>query len=373
MSYDLQLWSVLPVQVPDDLPTDFKWSRSGDFWSTAHAGWQLVVTGSARVFPEDVPDEIFRALPGISYLTYLHLSPFSAATAAREKQQRVASHLARLRHGLILDPQTAALTTARGVKRYVPIRPTEDRASVVQLSWWFMDGPLPQGAVSGFLDVFFSVLPEAVPRRYGLWEPPQHVLAETGREGFEQFLVQNLRAGIVWYPNRPVVDVHLGIPPQMGWWTPDMFRCVYVTISVDSAVLSQPGWETALKVAWRRISHAVHPFYGDVRTLRGYHRDRGSWGEDGDTESHAVTAWWWAGLPPGPAQAIVLGEPYLAHWPRFQEAATTDGSLSLVTASDWSSSDDVSLLVGHPPDELMQQGGKPRRFPLVWPFEPRPR
>lgn len=143
-----------------------------------------------------------------------------------------------------------------------------------------------------------------------------------------------------------------------------------MAVEVDVNSLTQPGWQTALRTAWDRVSKVVQPFYGDVRTLRGYHRSRGRYWHVSGTQQHPVKAWWWKGIPPGPAHAIVVGEPYRSLWPLLASVAHDDSGLLFASTEDWSSSDDVFVTTGPPPDDVVQprMGG----YPCIWPFSPRP-
>jgi len=67
--------------------------------------------------------------------------------------------------------------------------------------------------------------------------------------------------------------VHLGLPENIGA-SKRGFRSAYFTLDIDAEVLSQAGWQTALKHLWHSLSHVLQPFYGDVRTLTGYRRNR---------------------------------------------------------------------------------------------------
>jgi hypothetical protein len=335
--------------------------------------WQIIISRSVKVLPEDVPEEIARALPGIDYLTELNLSPIDAPELARKFLLRSGTAIARASHGVIFDPQSDQLTLPSGIKRFAKPEASEN-ASVLSMSWWFVEGPIPRGDFGPLIDRLETDLPEALPRRYGSFEPPEHVYAETGREHFVGFLDEHLRGDIVvWYPSAPVANVHVGLPDSIGW-SKRGFRCAYLVIDVDAELLSQAGWQVGLKRLWRSMSHVLQPFYGDVRTLTGYRRNRGRYWLTRSTARHPVTAWWWRGIPHGPAHAIVLGKPYDALWPSFAKAAVAESGLQFVGADEWRSSEDVFEILGGPPAAATQVGlaGRsevvPREYPVEWPF-----
>ena len=83
MSYDLQIWSIEPVRLPEALPDPAAWCDSAGSWIHEERGWQISIYESNRVKPEDVPEGVTRALPGIAFLAEIHVQPSTAAT--REK------------------------------------------------------------------------------------------------------------------------------------------------------------------------------------------------------------------------------------------------------------------------------------------------
>jgi len=370
MSYDLRIWSVSPISLPGDLLNSTDWNEDTGSWIHEAGRWQIVARPSDRVLPEDVPDDVNAILPGIAYLSELHLSPIHTGADGKRFLVRTAKSLAKGAYGVVEDPQDDTVTTPSGIKRFVSLPPSES-ASLLSLSWWTVQGALACHAnASAVLDVFQLLFPDALPRRYGLYEPPQHVYAETGRPHLEEFLKTNLSNGVVWYPHPPVADVSIRVPPQVGWNYLG-FRCARLDIEVDAELLRQPGWDAALRTVWERISRVVQPFYGDVRTLHGYTRSRGHYWHGSGTQQHPVKAWWWRGIPAEPAHAIVVGDPYRSLWPSLAAIAPDASGLVFVPTEDWSSSDDVCSFLEPPPDAVVQPV-RDGQYPRVWPFAPRP-
>jgi len=321
-------------------------------------------------------------LAGISYMAELNLEPISAPKSAHKLLKAVSSHLGKVAHGLILDPQIDTIYTPSGVKRYQPQK-REERFSILAMSWWFGEGPLLKSTkVDEFIGLLEKMLPKALPRRYGLFEPPQYIYSETGRRHFLGFLQEHLDDVIVWYPHRPVVNVSLHCSAK---WGVDRlgFRVNYVEVEIESAVLEQPGWKTAIGRFWRAASKAIQPFYGDIRTLKGFVRMGASFGGDIQTDFHPVKGPWWTGIPRVLGHAAVLGPPYLSLWPKFVETAQVEDGIAFLSTTDWASHEEASNLVGGVPDAIAQRwipewaetpfGGKAIRYnteyPPDWPFE----
>jgi len=103
MSYDLQVWSVKPFQ-QNAFRQPEMWQKESGAWTHAHKNWQIVVSASDRVVPEDVPDDVSKLLPGIEWLTNLNLEGKATAGAMRLAQS-AATEIARFAHGAVLDQQ----------------------------------------------------------------------------------------------------------------------------------------------------------------------------------------------------------------------------------------------------------------------------
>ena len=171
---------------------------------------------------------------------------------------KVSRCLAKDAHGVVLDRQTDTLVTPTGVQRYRP-QQREERFSILKFSWWFTDGPLLTNlGLHKFIELMEDMLPEAIPRRYGLYEPPQYLYTETGREHFLAFLQKHLDKIVVWYPHRPVVGVYLHCGPKWGA-TPQCFRANHVEVEIEARVLEQPGWNTGLARLWQVLHKRFNP------------------------------------------------------------------------------------------------------------------
>ena len=376
MGYDLQIWSVRPF-APAFLKQSDKWRRSGDgYRSLPHAGWQIVINPSDKVLPEDVPAEVAALLPGIAYLTELNLEG-DAPTKAMQLLRVTAKDIAKGAHGIVEDPQEDTITTPAGVKRFVPPK-TEKKFSVIGLSWWFLTDVLGSSAGRDrFLSLLEKRLPEALPKRYGLYEPPQHKFAETGKAHLRDFMGKNLDNLMVWYPHRPVTKVQVACPKRPGA-SGLGFRSNLFEIEIESAVLKQPGWKAALELLWHEMTHLLRPIYGETRTIGGRVRMGATVGiEAADLEQDypsTTRSWFWRGVPRTLGHAVVLGPEYQHAWPEFIAQAQVENGFAFASTWDWSSDVDLLQQIGGVPEGIAllpgEGMGRAQKYPPVWPFGP---
>lgn len=365
MSYDLEVWSIRQPDLPSCLPQPDAWVCSSGLCSRTGRGWAITVETPVSVDAEDVPTGVTQTIPGVGWFTSMQLSPESHSGAGVALVERTASAVAKVCHGVVVNPQTDEIITARGVKRLGSLG-SEPTTTLVEMNWWFDHGPLANRDLSGLIDVLEAVLPEALPRRYGEYEPPSYSFTEQGREHFLQFAATN---DVVWYPSRPVADVSLSVPPVIGG-SRHGYRAGHISISVDGAALVQPGWNEGVRRAWIAISESIQPFYGDVRRMRGWQRSSGRYWSGTKTQQHPTSGWWWTGLPEGQSMGMVIGDAYPGLWPSFCEAAQIhSGGLCFLWRDDWTRRWD--LLEDVPPPDSIRHQPRPaasrRLYPEEWP------
>lgn len=377
MSYDLKVWSVHPA---DDacLPKPGEWQPTASGWFLGQGRGALEIWKSDKVWPEDIPDAIGTALPGIAFLTRLTASG-ELTKALLSRAGRAGKALASACHGVVLDPQEGSLLLPPSVRRFLPVQHRQElRFAITQLSWWTLDGAAfrPEG-IARFVALLERLLPEALPRRYGLWEPPQYAYAETGRNHLIQFLGEHACSSATWYPTRPVANVCLATPGKVGS-TARGFRAHHLAIAIETLALDQPGWETQLRLVWREVSKLVRPFYGDVRTLAGYTRMGAALGIGQGTEVHPVKSWWWRRVPTTPASAVVIGPDYQRIWPDLLVGGMVVDGLAFLDGTDWKRPAPYAIPTGlaqrDPPlhdGRFLFNGPETERglYAEVWPFE----
>ena len=364
MSYDLQMFSCSePNSELACLATEEGFERGENTFFLRGKNWQLIFHSADKVEPEDIPVSVFRELPGIGYLTLANIEG-AAPASIRAKAIRFAKKLVRASRGILVNPQEDTIETARGLKR-VDLANVPKEEGELKLTWWFEDADLfEKTGYVRLIEVFESYMPEALPRRYGQWEPPQFKLAEHGREHFLSFLHENLRDTKVWYANRPFTFVFLSIPPKVGG-TWQGYRCCRLELQLQARVLQAPGWPLALKRLWLAVGQVVSPFFAEIR--------------EGPS---LVKSWWWNGVPPALGLAAMIGPPYEKLWPDFV-AVGKSASPNLFFIETIEQRKPLSIT---PPADIMQpkMPDLPRtitvaelpayekltamRYPVIWPF-----
>lgn len=374
MSYDIRVWSVVEPVWTDTLLQSDGWYPEGSSHVLCKADWQIVVGSPLRVEDEDIPDDVIDKLPGIRYLTEINLEPIHAPKSAHTILRRIINRVAKDSLAVVEDPQKGNIVTPRGVHRIRTVA-SEERASALELGWWFNESPVLQdNGLHQFVSTMERLLPEALPKRYGSYEPPQYRYADKGKGHFIEFLSRE-DFFVVWYPHYPILSVHVGVyngygPSRLG------YRANNITATVHASALSQLGWQLALERFWYGMSSLIKPFYGEIRLMTGYILKKGRIYHDAKTDSPPIKNGWWNGIPRPMGQAAVVGYPYSTLWPRFVERSEQRDGLHFISVTDWLSSKTVDRLVRGVPKTLAQGkysdpskrlGGK-TSYPKAWPF-----
>ncbi|MDQ0245133.1 hypothetical protein J2S09_002709 [Bacillus fengqiuensis] len=349
MSYDISIWSVNKTSFENEIfnQESIKQQNQGIIFEGPN--WQITIGNPQEVMEEDIPEEVVGQLPGIKYFTEIILEPLGAPKRAFQILKKISKILAQSSHGIIFD-ERGTISSPTSVKRLETIK-VKDDPDCLQMTWWFMkDHTFIKDGFKAFLEFIESTLPEALPRRYGIYEPPQFKLAEKGKEHFIQFLSEHIHEVIVWYPSKPFTYITIRIPPKIGA-TREGFRASYITMEFLEEVMNQPGWPTELKRFWLKASDQLQPFYGEMRKAK-----------------FSIGDMWWKGFPKKLGNAAIIGKPYIDLWPEFiKEAKQTDSGLFYIEniKKDYL---DLHSIISEVPEDLVQPKTK-KKHSRNWPFE----
>lgn len=374
MSYDLKIYTV-KKQNYKDLIGKFDIIVDNEGFILSLKKSQIVVSNEFQIEDEDIPTQISRELPGIQYLIECNLEPFTDNKKSISELLKLAKQIAQNGYGVIENPQTDEIILPSGIKRIQEIEKTE-RFSVVELSWWFNNNTLiDQENINLLLREIERTIPEALPRRYGVYEPPKEKFSSI--DDLAAFLKDNIRESVVWYPTKPVINVSLSVPPMIGPMKMG-YRFGHFSIEIDSAVLSMPGWSLSINRLLKNISQILNPFYGDIHIVNGLIRSRNGFWIDGQTEHHPIVGWWWNGIPRKSGLGLVIGTPLLDYVEINKDYLLLDNGCKLILKKEDDICEDlyrgIKIQDGILQPEVKQNGstkvyGFTGRYPKIWPFE----
>jgi hypothetical protein len=352
VSYDLQIYAplALPVEKIEALIT----AAGLTFEATPTATGSLTVLRGAKqnysftlglpvgIEPEDVPEEVAAAALGAAHL-YEVLVEGSSATETPHAI-KFARRLAKAVSGVVLDQQTGQIWS-RGKLRQAP-RVETGVVSIVEVRWYARTAADGGRAAEAWLMLARRHLPEALPRRYGTYEPFQHRLDTDGDDAFIDF-VRQADGDVFFAPTKPAAHGSLTAGPTFG----GPIQSHGLTLLAEA--LNDERWRSALRRLFVGFAEHSEAVLATAEVRRGVRWSGRSLGYDGSTEHviYLAPRGNWSGLPPYPvwwawfgpdyaplvqdhlaADQVEVHGPSLFHW-RGDAPADRDQLLAALTPS----------------------------------------
>lgn len=205
------------------------------------------------------------------------------------------------------------------------------------------------------LDAIQATLPEALPARFGQYEPLQ------GRveNGDTAELLQAFAAepDHILKARAPYSHIYLNVPctAELAKWHPahrlrNNFLAARITFVLRPKAFNDPR----LLTLFQAISSEIGVFYSELRT-----------------SPCPTPAWFWTGLPKGPVKAFCLGDPYITLWPEAAQRGVLLANNTILVAPTR-----LDPTLPEPPEALAdpcdaQRPGTPRRgqYAKTFPFQ----
>lgn len=370
MSYDLAIYgrrAASPDELRDlitqgsGLRIDNVTDRTLTVVRGARQRYSFTIAGPDYVEIEDIPEVVATALLRAKFL-YSVVVEGSTATEIVHAT-RFARRLAEALDGAVLDQQTDGLWS-RSQSKKVQKPGREERVATLSVAWYCLREQLRPDAAAIFIRAAQQVLPEALPCRFGEYEPFQGKLADAGPEGFID--AWNAATSTLFISGSgPCIggDLSAGANAQ--------FQDPHWSMSLD--FLADPmrtsGWRETLCALFVKLADELPAFYASAEITPGHVWSGRSLWVDSETVfpiSPVRSREGWTGLPPRATWLTWLGEPFTVYYPLLPTERTTQtvrGALyeaaeepgepdSLVPLSKWLPAD---LFASLAPNPLRQQ------------------
>jgi len=348
MSYDLRIWSTGALREACPLLTEAGYIKNADTWAHEGEDWQATLSPSVAVESEDIPDAAMQMLPGIAYLTEINIEPISAPEKTVKATLRLCKALAKELNGAVENPQEGTVQLPSGVKKVAYNAPSGAEKKQLSLIWYFDPFAFHQSdKIDRMIDLLELYMPDALPRRYGDYEPPQYKYAETGKSHLVEFL--KTCDFPVCYGTKPFLHLFLSVPnpeaetqrylengalqPTVDAQSPlgrklTEYRCGKIELQLLRDAFLQPEWNLAVKRLFAEMSKLLQPFCAEIiddessMTAAAYLEKK---------KKRLIRSWWWRGIPRDMGYALLLNKTYCLQWRRFHHNAVQlfDGFFSV--------------------------------------------
>jgi hypothetical protein len=271
----------------------------------AKGSYCFTVDGPVRVEPEDVPDEVTAAVLGVTHL--FDITVEGSAEADVPHAVRFARRLAQALGGVVVDQQTTELWS-KGASRQALKPDRGERVNVIKLEWYSRRESIGSDVGARYLALCRRLLPEALPRRFGEYEPLQEKLEVSGDEGFAQ----------AWRDATMLLFFTAASPCLSGSMSAgqnDERPSPVWHMSLDfhyQPLADDERWREPVRRLFVAIAEECDAFYASAEVTRGNIWNGRSMWSDGETEWSITPARreGWMGLPPYPVWWSWYGEPY---------------------------------------------------------------
>jgi hypothetical protein len=356
LSYDLQVFAKRQSKAADldaflatqrGITAEGAFKRDGYVLLTAPDGVHAEVDGPNRLEAEDLPDAANGGIGRSGWLVQVSVKPSTDAPWPMD----LAAHLARSADGVVYDPQEDRVTWPGGFQPRDPDS-GEERSTEVELDWFTTRAPADPEIPRAFLQVTRSLIPEALPKRYGGFEPlPFRFEGPTADPEFIARWVEEAAAWppmLFWTATRPSFGGSAFMSPEFDRDPPPPGRPIsQVSMRLDGRALARDPDLTERVV---ELFTALAGELACVYAAGSVHRDllvkRGRESSDYLTEAGPLPrANRWVGLPAAPTWLAWFGPAYARLLrPNLAQhvSAETDGALFLRLGTEPMDSDQLA-------------------------------
>lgn len=278
-------------------------------WCTVVRGTRrnhcFTIDGPIRLEPADVPDEVMAVLLGATDV--FHVSVEGSAAPDIPHAVRFARRLAQSLGGVVVDQQLDEVW-AKGATRQAAKPARGERVRVIDLSWYVQSERVGDDFSARYLALCRRLLPEALPRRYGEYEPLQGKLADGGDDAFRRAW-REVTSTFFFMASPPCIAGSMGAGPAEQHPRPFWHMSLEVHCKPFAADMR---WRDALRRLFVAIANESGAFYASAEVTRGHiWNGRSAW-SDGSTEWAIMPARTdgWMGLPPYPTWWAWYGSLY---------------------------------------------------------------
>jgi hypothetical protein len=253
--------------------------------------------GPFRIEHEDLPDAVISSAIGVRWVYQLSVGGSSAP--GKQLASEFARVIAQRSGGVVYDPQQEAIVFPRGGTRRFKPEPTA-KLDLVQFKWFARREDVTPELPINVFDLIRSHLPEALPRRFGNYEPLQGSLDEAGKDGFvaawraEQML-------LFWKGSPPCLGGSMsGLGDKLvGIQHAGPHPVGSIGLSFDCRAFLDDRWTDDAIALFVAISERLPAFFAHAEVDRNVDYSRGNvwYGPDAVTNPGLVVRNVWMGLP----------------------------------------------------------------------------
>ncbi|MBG6054577.1 hypothetical protein IWX81_000967 [Salinibacterium sp. CAN_S4] len=267
------------------------------------ASYCFTVDGPFDVEPEDVPEELATVAIGVTVMYQVLVE--GSADLSIPHALRFSKRLAASVNGAMIDQQTGAMWSGK-TNRTVTRPKVNERIDLIEITWHFPHDA--RDLASLYMRTARKYLPEALPRRFGEFEPLQHKLETLGDSGFAD--AADKSTGLLnWKGSFPVTDGNLAT----RHWDGSPRALPTFSLSLERSAFEEEKWRNALRSLFVEFGRKGHAFFASAEVTRNVlWSGRSVWYDGKEEYRYSLTGRaGWMGLPPYPVWWALFGREYV--------------------------------------------------------------
>lgn len=258
------------LQLEESTGTGADTPRSWHILRGKKAAYCFTLEGPYLMEPEDVPQDVTAAVLGSGAMYSILVEGTDPASIPYAV--RFAKRLAKEGNGAARDHQTEEIwpkASTRGAAK--PERNTN--IDVVEVTWYHLMDEIREDFPQRYLDLCRQYLPEALPKRFGAYEPAQGNLARDGDQAFTDAFGAEHGSSIFGVSTFPLFNsgfrgIFAGNDKHDHWNRQGDVQTVSLSIHRD--VLDGPQWRDAFHRFFLAVARELRSFYASAEVNPGY-------------------------------------------------------------------------------------------------------
>ena len=272
------------------------------------------VWGPSKVEPEDLEESVVSLVAAPRWMVEISV-PAGGEGDDVPDAEALARYIAQRCKGVIYDPQAGAVVWPKPIAKSRPIPRQKEKIRLINLDWYLPRSQASLSTARNFLLILRELCPEAVPRRFGSYEPLQGRMEPDEEDPFlNAFLEECLRevgGGLFFSSGPPCFGGHIFTPHKKITETSPFLDVVHVSLNCDGRVLDAiPDWCDKIVRLFAELAERLKAFYAHGYVERGVYASRRGIGYGGDSEHYPLPRGRWVGIPSTPVWLAWFGGPY---------------------------------------------------------------